>query len=143
MFGNLQVLKGKTLRSISRAKKPRGAYSEAADTITFHCANGDYLFEAEGDCCSQTFIESVEGPQAGVILDVLEPHWGEDDADRYREEKDGEMKFYKATLVLEGAGHLDVEYRNESNGYYGGTLELRAAPSESVSNCSESPKGSP
>lgn len=134
MSRHLEKLVGKTLRSVSRGKwvdhlpptsKDRDTeWAQNTDTITFHCDDGDYVFRADGDCCSQTFIESVEGPTAGKVLAVQQPEWG----DPVRVENNDELKFYKATFVIEGAGHLDVEYRNESNGYYGGSLELLSKP---------------
>jgi hypothetical protein len=140
MTSELQKLKGKTLKGVTVSKwdenKPfpkgsnayGGVHGQNRDTITFHCDNGDYVYVADGDCCSTTYIDTVEGPKAGRVLEVQEPEWN--DPVRSSQTEDGETKFYKTTLVLEGQGHLDVEYRNESNGYYGGSLELLSAPSE-------------
>jgi hypothetical protein len=127
MTSELQRLKGKNLRSVSTETKA-SQYSEDR-LITFHCDDGDYVFRCEGDCCSSTYINSIDGPQKGRVLDVLEPEWDDKDG-RTWDEENGEKKFYKVTLAIEGAGHLDIEYRNESNGYYGGSLELLASPSE-------------
>ncbi len=127
MTSELQQLKGKTLLGIETSTKHH-TYGEER-LITFRCAEGDYVFRCDGDCCSQTYINTIEGPTKGRIMDVLEPDtWAEND-ERYREDGDCEKKFYKVTLAIEGQGHLDVEYRNESNGYYGGSLELVSAPS--------------
>jgi hypothetical protein len=138
---DLQRLVGRVLLKVANGKWdehtkiPEGArvyggvHNQNDDTITFHCKNGDYVFVADGDCCSTTYIDSIEGPKAGKIIQVLEPGWCEE-GERYRTEENGERKFYKVTLVIEGKGHLDIEYRNESNGYYGGSLELASSPIE-------------
>lgn len=112
MSSDLQKLKGKMLKSVT--------WDDGE--ITFHCDDRDWTFDAVGDCCSKTYIESVEGPKRGRIYDVKEPSMPYD----CNEIKEWEFhKFYKATLEIEGSGYLDVTYRNESNGYYGGSLELR------------------
>lgn len=102
-----------------------GVHGQNEEWIAFHCEDGDYVYLADGDCCSRTYIESVEGPTSGRIMSVDEPSW---EPER-EEDHDGEVhQFYKATFAIEGQGHLDVTYRNESNGYYGGSLELLSAP---------------
>lgn len=137
-MSDLELLKGKRLKGVSQGKWPEGTqfpkkshayggvFGQNDKLITFHCENGDYVFLADGDCCSESFINSVEGPTEGLIVEVREPNW-----EPFKEETNGEddvVKYYKATFVIEGKGFLDVEYRNESNGYYGGSLELLAAP---------------
>ncbi len=136
----IEVLKGKMLLAVETGllgeneKIPEdspaygGVGRQNRQTITFRCDDGAYVFLADGDCCSQTHIDSVEGPRAGRIVDIQQPEWGEP----CREVRDDEnmecTRFYKTTLVIDGQGHLDIEYRNESNGYYGGSLELLSAP---------------
>lgn len=109
-FSRLRPLVGQTLKSV-RVKN---------DQITFHCENGDYVFHAEGDCCSRTYIEDVSGPTSGKIIAAEEGPYSSEDC--------GEIKNYCDKLTIEGKGYLDIEYRNESNGYYGGSLEWASGP---------------
>ena len=138
-MSELEMLVGKKLKDVTTGtwgdgRFPAGSHAyggvhgQNKETVTFHCENGDYVFLADGDCCSQTYINSVEGPKEGTVLEVREPEWG---CTTSEDTEDGSTQNYKATLVIEGKGFLDIEYRNESNGYYGGSLELLSAPDSS------------
>lgn len=138
-MNDIEMLKGKILKGVKRgtaseippgASAYGGVHGQNQETLTFECEDGPYVFLADGDCCSQTYIDSVEGPTEGIILEVRQPEWG--DSERKVETDDGCTQFYKATFVIEGKGFLDVTYRNESNGYYGGSLSLLSAPSGGV-----------
>ncbi len=133
---DLQSLKGKRLKDVTTDVWPKdkpfpgdtmaygGVHGQNVDTITFHCEDGDYVFLADGDCCSQTTLQDPCGPTEGLILEVKEPEWskGRDTED---DDDFGDVtQYYKATLVIEGKGYLDIEYRNTSNGYYGGSLSF-------------------
>lgn len=125
MYGGLNRLKGEYLYG----------YTLAGDgsCITFHCKSADFVFDAVGDCCSETFIDSVEGPSTGLIDSVESGGECECQEDKY-----GETKYYRSHLCIQGKGFLDIDYRNESNGYYGGSLELRnIIPHENNSHCTE------
>ncbi len=131
---DLNVLVGKTLKFVEKIKWDGkrdlgpyaygGVFKQNADLIVFHCENGDYVFLADGDCCSRTYIDSISGPQKGKIINVDEPFLPHQTAG----EDEPVMKFYSAKLTIEGKGYLDIEYRNESNGYYGGRLSYVSGP---------------
>lgn len=134
----LDCLKGKRLLRVSRgtlgdrgaipsnSRAYGGVHGQNLETITFHCEDGDYVFLADGDCCSQTYIDSIEGPSSGLVVGIDEPGW--DGATDRDETGDETVQHYRSTLLIEGKGRLDIEYRNESNGYYGGSLELLSKP---------------
>lgn len=139
-MNDVEMLTGKVLKNVTKGTASDipdgsdaygGVHGQNQETITFECEDGPYVFLADGDCCSQTYIDAIEGPTAGRILEVRQPEWA--GPERKEETDDGCTQFYKATFVIEGKGFLDVTYRNESNGYYGGSLELLSAPSGGVS----------
>jgi hypothetical protein len=80
----------------------------------------EYYWEAEtwADCCSDTWIESVEiycklPDDAPTITEIVLDPYGEGD----------ELKVYKH-IFRTTRGDVVVDFRNESNGYYGGELHL-------------------
>lgn len=81
-----------------------------------------FLFEAVGDCCSETWYSDIIGLHNlinreiyGVeILELPEPQ-----DDRSRQEYDEAYGVRLKTVK----GHCDIIYRNSSNGYYGGWSE--------------------
>lgn len=83
---------------------------------------GKAIYGVEGDCCSRSWIEHITVPpdiKGAVIFDV-------DDSDAVGD-SDIEDDDYTVTRVYGTAfktpkGEVIVEYRNESNGYYGGWM---------------------
>lgn len=91
-------------------------------------------FFAYGDCCSHTWVQEVRGVTSllnrevrrieikttknlpsrndGKDMDDDDWEWGEDCVQEYG------YTFYT------DAGYFDIVYRNSSNGYYGGSLDL-------------------
>jgi len=84
--------------------------------IIVECENGKfYPFVTDGDCCSETWIEHVTLPwREEKIEKVEEIDLG--DAMPTRQEHD--------CLYGISIGSLHVEFRNSSNGYYGGYIEM-------------------
>lgn len=71
-----------------------------------------------GDCCSHTWIESIDDPAAllGVVSAV------EDLTLREDEEKEGDCTRFYGCKITTDKGAAVIDYRNSSNGYYGGSL---------------------
>lgn len=88
--------------------------------LVFTLTDGRRLkYEAMGDCCSHSWIEHITVPPdiAGVVFTgYSEQDMGESDAD-------GECVRVYQTAFQSPKGEVIVEYRNSSNGYYGGWLE--------------------
>lgn len=108
------------------------------DRITFKFQDGtERSYSTEGDCCSQSWIEHLEMPndvQGAMLLSVEDSDgvpW-----DNHTCEKDECDENY--AVIKDGCGHdslavyntkfrttkgdIVLEYRNDSNGYYGGYL---------------------
>lgn len=115
MSYGLKRLVGRTLKDVR--------VDSDCQKIRFVTDKGDYVFTAEGDCCSQSYIDSVSGPQEGKVIAV-----NEYDAGSKEDDHPGEIKYHRVELTVEGEGKLDIEFRNESNGYYDGWLELSEWP---------------
>lgn len=77
------------------------------------------LFQPYGDCCSKTWIEDIDTPfnLTGVV-------YGIEDIDMLRPPQNEEYEYlqFYGLKIITSAGHTVVEYRNSSNGYYGGQL---------------------
>lgn len=78
------------------------------------------IARADGDCCSNSWIETVETPEhllgtVTAVEDVDMPDLGS------RDEYDV-IAYYGCKIHTEKGSCL-LDYRNESNGYYGGSLE--------------------
>jgi hypothetical protein len=79
--------------------------------------SGFKYFHAEGDCCSNSWFENVE------ILGTFGKVLSVEDLPMPPEEwKEGEcINFYGISIKMV-SGRVDIDYRNSSNGYYGGWL---------------------
>jgi hypothetical protein len=74
----------------------------------------------DADCCSSTWVEHISLPAGGFPAVVLEaadlemPDLGDQPGRDF-------MQYY-GFQVKTDKGYLIIDYRNESNGYYGGSL---------------------
>lgn len=105
--------------------------SENSHELNFYTKDEHFIFEVEGDCCSSSWIESVdlETLKGSTLLDIegieMESEWIY--ADSYKTENDHEehdcLKYYSIKLKT-SKGYVDIEFRNASNGYYGASCKL-------------------
>lgn len=84
--------------------------------------DGSAKFRTSGDCCSHTWIEHCEYPEFGKRGSKLTAIESVDKGSEQSDEHDC-LAFYE-TRFTTPKGDIVVEYRNSSNGYYGGSLDL-------------------
>ncbi len=107
------VLVGKILTGIQIAED-KGAIRCAID-------GGEIIARADGDCCSHSWIESVELPALGfpcLVTAVSDLDMPEQPYDTNEHEC---LRFYGCKISTD-KGDIVIDYRNSSNGYYGGNL---------------------
>lgn len=104
---------------------------EDGSQLKLVCADGTVaLFVPEGDCCSMSWIESIDDENAlrGVIHSIEEidmPDLGNVDGKR----RTGvDRVSYYGLKITTNKGRSVIDYRNDSNGYYGGWLNLTVQP---------------
>ena len=108
----MDILVGKTITAIHIA--------EDKEAIRFDVAGGESIVaKCDADCCSYTWIEHVTLPALGFPFLVL----AEKDVEMPEDiENDGDcIRFYGFALETDKGAFL-IDYRNSSNGYYGGNL---------------------
>ncbi|GAC1455464.1 MAG: hypothetical protein PVSMB1_04960 [Gemmatimonadaceae bacterium] len=119
--------------------------SKDKNVLVFQFADGgEVKYNADGDCCSSSWIEHIEVPNdiAGAeVISVSEApviDATDDDTKNPRgvekyEWEDEPRREHECLQVYQTVfgttkGEIAVEYRNSSNGYYGGSLELEPLP---------------
>lgn len=123
IFGHGELYEG-------MANKPLDSItlSEDKETITFTFEDGTKVYwGVEGDCCSRSWIEHLTVPDdiKGQILDTVEDYRmsRDDDEDGYTT-----LQVYQTKLITNKGNAIVLEYRNESNGYYGGYVVRLSEP---------------
>lgn len=106
-------LTGQTLNNVS--------IRDDGQFLVLELSGTEVVAEAMGDCCSHSWIENVEHPARGypaVIQEVkgLALDLPETVGDEYY------LQYYGLEIVTD-KGSIVIDYRNSSNGYYGGWLE--------------------
>lgn len=89
--------------------------------IRFDTKDGLILIaQADGDCCSNSWIENVEAPERilGTVLSVEDINM----PDQPYDESEYECIAFYGCKIITDKGECVIDYRNESNGYYGGHL---------------------
>lgn len=90
--------------------------------FTLRCEDGDHSFEAYGDCCSSSWIEHITGVTSLTGAKVVSIN--DVDIETIEEHPEHEcLQIYSTQIVFESPHEpIEIEYRNSSNGYYGGSL---------------------
>jgi hypothetical protein len=115
-------LVGKTIHSV--------ALNEDNTEITFVTDAEPVTLVARGDCCSQCWIESLDDPEAllGTVTDVEEiemPDLGNISTNNYPGDYSVDQVDYYGLKITTDKGRCVIDYRNDSNGYYGGEQVLK------------------
>lgn len=106
-------------------------------TLKFNLEAGPFnlpfiAFDAEGDCCSNSWFNNITGianllgEEVVEVESKAEPSESKPNTTDHGEE---EMSYYGVTLKTK-KGFCDIEFRNSSNGYYGGYLTLNEGPTD-------------
>lgn len=117
----LELLVGKTIE--------RAYIGMDKTLLVFDLAGGERMrFYTEGDCCSKSWIEhmsNVDSLAGGKVTEATDIEMG-DVTDSYEkgEAPDDQVLSYGVELTIEGRPPFKLEYRNASNGYYGGSIEV-------------------
>ena len=115
-YNDGSILVGRTLTGMKIAADRQA--------LLFQTTGGDLDVNVDADCCSYSWIEHIELPALGfpAIVTAVD-HLDMPDAT-------GESKFHSDPDVLAfygfkittDRGEIVIDYRNDSNGYYGGSL---------------------
>lgn len=106
------VLIGKTITELKIA--------EDKTALLFVTDSGEIKVRCDADCCSFTWIEHIETPALGFPAKVLS-------AENIEMPDLGDMPecdvvSYYGFKITTDKGDLVIDYRNDSNGFYGGNL---------------------
>jgi hypothetical protein len=106
------ILVGETVVDVKVAKDKQA--------LKFTLADGrDIIAKVDGDCCSHSWIEHIELPTETpfkvISADSL-------DMNKEPDEKDGDYVQFYGFQIKTDKGDMIIDYRNSSNGYYGGNI---------------------
>jgi hypothetical protein len=89
--------------------------------LRFNLPHSAVCYEAYGDCCSSSYIESIDNPE--IFNDAI--FLGAESVSGETKEVSG-CEYHKWTFYKfkTSKGMATLSFRNESNGYYNGYLEL-------------------
>lgn len=108
-----KILVGKTITAMKIA--------DDKEAILFVTDSGEIVARCDADCCSHTWVEHIELPAKGfpaLVLDVSGLDLPGSDDNHPELEC---LQVYGCKITTD-KGDLVIDYRNSSNGYYGGNL---------------------
>jgi hypothetical protein len=114
------------MRSQLVGKKVKHIAFTPAELYVVLADGTDLVYEAYGDCCSSSYIEDIDDQdvlQDCTVLDI-EVVEGRESIDTDEDGYEGtthKWTFYKFTT---NKGRATLSFRNDSNGYYNGYLQL-------------------
>ena len=97
----------------------------AADrqALRFVLEDGELVVDVDADCCSYSWVEHVELPALGLpatVVAVADIDMPEGAVSAFHADTDV-LAYYGCKIVTD-RGEIVIDYRNDSNGYYGGSL---------------------
>lgn len=97
----------------------------AADrqALRFVLADGEVVANVDADCCSYSWVEHVELPALGfpaTVVSVTNIDMPDGTASAFH--PDSDVLAYYGCKIITDRGEIVIDYRNDSNGYYGGSL---------------------
>lgn len=95
--------------------------AEDKQALLFVTTDGEFIAHCDADCCSYTWIESVELPALGFPFEILEIIDLDMPEVEYDHEEHDVLAFYGVKIAT-NKGDMVIDYRNDSNGYYGGNI---------------------
>ena len=116
MYGfNIEPMVGKKIIS----------FTQDSDYAIFYLDDGNrYTYHVDGDCCSSSWIEHATIPpdvEGATILGATQPDLNPHEP--VKAENSWESIQVYHTAFQTDKGEIILEYRNSSNGYYGGWME--------------------
>lgn len=106
-------------------------YRSGDEMLIFQTDKGLISFLVEGDCCSRSWIEHFEGVEAllgktvisteDIMINNVFPRNEYDETIDEHGNAHEYLQSYGVKLTTT-AGRAQIEYRNSSNGYYGGWM---------------------
>lgn len=99
--------------------------NKTVDVVTFTFSDGTTKrYSTEGDCCSSSWIEHLEMPNdvAGATIMSVEDSGEIANPNRPGANEGTDCLAVYNTRFRTSRGDVVLEYRNDSNGYYGGWL---------------------
>ena len=102
-------------------------FKTGTESITFMCdGNKSFKLTCDGDCCSHSWFENMELPEFPFTITSAKEIEGKDLSNNSETDfsyNEGTLKTYGFVMTTD-KGHVDIDMRNESNGYYGGSFYL-------------------
>lgn len=108
------------------------------DALVFTDGNGDkFYYQVYGECCSATWFAHIAGIKSLLGNKVNSVENKEEFTDEEQKKAEEEQEDYDVLnlygiLLKTDKGTCDIEFRNDSNGYYGGSCVYSPNPISNV-----------
>jgi len=130
----MKDLEGKTIGGLK--------INDEKDALFFDIKGGiSIVVSAVGDCCSKSWFEHIEGVEALIGKKIVKVVERDMPGPKEYDEGNGLIQFYGWTLELDSGERVDFEMRNDSNGYYGGWVEVHSTARDQYQDHREDIKG--
>ena len=122
---NVKKLIGRKIVSVSKEAVTEEAVTERKEEIfVIEFEDGKQRFLVEGDCCSCSWVEHLtvqDDLNSAMLISVEDQR-----IDSKCEEDHAEYDYLQVyeTRFRTNRGDIVLEYRNSSNGYYGGSINM-------------------
>jgi hypothetical protein len=108
-------------------------------SLHFETARGGYIgFQVDGDCCSQSYFHEIDGIDSllgATVATFSEMNLPENLINHFDSNySGGESNQFYGIRIITNKGYCAIVFRNESNGYYGGSCSRGINTTPTVAN---------
>lgn len=112
---------------------------DGGENLVFTTEKGNIIYTTYSECCSRSFFSDIEGLDnllGEKVLSVTErQEWTDEETKKAESQGDYDSLSLYGYIIKTQKGTCDIEFRNDSNGYYGGSCDLvRDETNESNNN---------
>lgn len=100
--------------------------NDGHNDIVFQTTDLIIRYRSVGDCCSESWVENIDDLENMIDSEILSVEAL--DVTEEKDDRQGSLTKYDY-LIKTAKGDARLEFRNTSNGYYGGWLELKSVNS--------------
>ncbi len=117
------------LKTLVGAKVNSVAIDASKEFLRLNTDRGDFTFVAVGECCSKSWIEHTCGAMniiGGIITESPDLYPNGEEIPNGEADDEYSLTQRYITKFVTDKGWMELEFRNESNGYYSGCLKFEA-----------------
>lgn len=111
-------------------KRVLGVFADGGSAVLTLDDGNDLHLDLDGDCCSHSYFQDEKqfDELKGAVIQSIEERDGVSRDELYGQENGAESVDWSFLVFVTDRGHVTIDWRNDSNGYYSGWCDASLRP---------------